>query len=236
MIVTCPSCDAKYRVDAAALDARGGRAKCASCGHVWTVQDEALTLSEPVSAPAPKPAPEPEPQPEPEPAPSLREKPHAAIRAREDARRRKARLAAEGAGWAGVAACLAVALAAAVLFRVDVVETWPRSAGAYAAVGLPVNPVGLEVFELEARLAEEDGAPVLIVEGEVRNVTGRDRPAPPLRAQVLGADGSVLAEWSVMLESAAFEPGSAERFRTTFPAPPEAAARVDVVLAPQAAS
>ena len=100
MIVTCPSCDAKYRVDAAALEARGGRAKCASCGHVWTVEDEALTLSEPVAPPAPEPAPEPEPEPEPEPQPSLREKPHAAIRARADAKRRKARLAAEGAGWA----------------------------------------------------------------------------------------------------------------------------------------
>ncbi len=234
MIVTCPSCDAKYRVDAGALEARGGRAKCASCGHVWTVEDEALTLSEPVNRPTPAPAPEP--QPEPEPRPSLREKPHAAIRAREDEKRRKARLAAEGAGWAGVAACLAVVLAGAVLFRVDVVETWPRSAGAYAAVGLPVNPVGLEVFGLDARMAEEDGAPVLIVEGEVRNVTGRDRPAPPLRAQVLGADGSVLAEWSVTLESPAFVPGAAERFRTTFPAPPEAAARVEVLMEPQAAS
>ena len=234
MIVTCPSCEAKYRVDAAALEARGGRAKCASCGHVWTVEDEALTLSEPVAAPRAEPAAEA--APEPEPKPSLREKPHAAIRARADAKRRKARLAAEGAGWLGVAACLAVVLAGAVLFRIDVVQTWPRAAGAYAAVGLPVNPVGLEVDGLEARLAEEDGAPVLIVEGEVRNVTGRDRAAPPLRARVLGADGAVLAEWSVMLESPSFQAGAAERFRTTFPAPPEAAARVDVILAPQAAS
>lgn len=234
MIVTCPSCDAKYRVDAGALEARGGRAKCASCGHVWKVEDEALTLSEPMAAPAR--APEPEPEPAPEPKPSLREKPHAAIRAREDAKRRKARLAAEGAGWAGVAACLAIVLAGAVLFRIDVVETWPRAAGAYAAVGLPVNPIGLEVTGLDARLEEEDGAPVLIVEGEVRNVAGRERSAPPLRAQVLSTDGAVLAEWSVMLESTSFEAGGAERFRTTFPAPPDAAARVEVVLAPQAAS
>lgn len=234
MIVTCPSCEAKYRVDASALEARGGRAKCASCGHVWTVEDEALTLSEPVNAP--KPAPEPKPEPEPEPAPTLREKPHAAIRAREDAKRRKARLAAEGAGWAGVAACLAVVLTGAVLFRLDVVETWPRAAGAYAAVGLDVNPSGLEVADLHARMGEEDGAPVLIVEGEVRNVTGRDRPAPPLLAQVLGADGAVLAQWSIMLESPAFEPGAAERFRASFPAPPETGARVEVVLAPHASA
>jgi predicted Zn finger-like uncharacterized protein len=232
MIVTCPSCEAKYRVDPAALGARGGRAKCASCSHVWTVEDDALTLMEPVSAPEPAR----EPEPEPEPGPSLRDKPHAAIRAREDAKRRKARLAAEGAGWAGVAACLAVVLTGAVLFRVDVVETWPRAAGAYATVGLQVNPSGLEVAGLDAQMRDEDGAPVLVVEGEVRNVAGRERPVAPLRAQVLAEDGSVLAEWSVVLESAALEPGGAERFRTTFPAPPERGARVEVTLAPQAAS
>jgi predicted Zn finger-like uncharacterized protein len=231
MIVTCPSCEAKYRVDAAALEARRGRAKCASCAHVWTVEDEALTLVEPVSSPAPSREAE-----DAEPRPSLRDKPAAAIRAREDARRRKARVAAEGAGWAGVAACMAIVLTGAVVFRVDVVETWPRAAGAYAAVGLDVNPMGLEVFELEAHMAEEDGAPVLVVEGEVRNVTGRDRPAPPLRAQVLDADGAVLAQWAVILESPSFAAGAAERFRTAFPAPPEGGARVEVVLAPQAAS
>lgn len=232
MIVTCPSCEAKYRVDAAALEARGGRAKCASCSHVWTVEDEALTLNEPVSPPRA----DPEPEVEPAPQPSLREKPAAAIRAREDARRRKARLAAEGAGWAGVAACLVVVLGAAVFWRVDVVDSWPRAAGAYAAVGLEVNPVGLEVSELQARLDGDDGAPVLIVEGEVRNITARQRAAPRLQAQVLDAQGAVLAQWSVMLESPALDSGASERFRTVFPAPPADGARVEVVLAPQAAS
>ncbi|HCR64982.1 MAG TPA: hypothetical protein DIW38_00505, partial [Oceanicaulis sp.] len=33
MIVTCPSCEAKYRVDAAALAARGNKVKCAACAH-----------------------------------------------------------------------------------------------------------------------------------------------------------------------------------------------------------
>lgn len=227
MIVTCPSCEAKYRVDPAALQARGGKAKCASCSHVWIVEDEALTLMEPVETEPPAPAPEPQP----EPRPSLRDRPAAAIRAREDEKRRKARLVAEGAGWAGVAACLAVVLAGAVIFRVNVVETWPRTAGAYAAVGMDINPAGLVVDGLNARLDEENGAPVLIVEGDVRNVTRRARPIPPLRAQVLDRDGSVLAEWSLMLESPELEAGASERFRSAFPAPPQAGARVEVVLA-----
>lgn len=215
MIVTCPSCEAKYRVEETALAARRGRVKCASCHFVWTVEGAAPAL---------------EPAPAPEPAPSLQDKPHAAIRARAASRARRTRVAVEGAGWAGVAACLMVVLGAAFLFRVDVVEAWPRSAGAYAAVGLDVDPVGLAVEELQAELIEEDGAPVLVVEGLVRNTARDGRAAPPLTAQVLDAAGAVLAEWSLALESPALEPGAAERFRTTFPAPPEAGARVEVVL------
>ena len=33
MIVTCPSCDAKYRAEPEALARRSGRVRCAGCGH-----------------------------------------------------------------------------------------------------------------------------------------------------------------------------------------------------------
>ena len=84
MIVTCPSCEAKYRVDADALAARGNKVKCAACAHSWVVEDEGLTLNEPVEPsfdPSPAPS-EAEPQADAEPAPSIREKPAAAVRAR----------------------------------------------------------------------------------------------------------------------------------------------------------
>jgi predicted Zn finger-like uncharacterized protein len=225
MIVTCPSCEAKYRVNAEALEKRRGKVKCANCAHVWTVEDEALTLSEPVAAPEPAPAPEPEPQ------PSLREKPHAAIRAREDARRRKARLATEGAGWAGVAACVMVLLGAAVMFRVDVVEVWPRTAGAYAAVGLEVNPYGVEIEGLNATLETQDGEAVLMVSGALRNISGEERPAPMLRAVAYGEDGTELSAWPLALEAPSLGADAAAPFEAILPAPPEAAVRIEVVVA-----
>lgn len=226
MIVTCPSCEAKYRVEQSALEVRRGRVKCASCAHVWTVAEAA-----PKPAPIPEPPVEPASRPKAEPAPALNEKPHAAIRARAATRAKRTRATVEGAGWAGVAACLVAVLGAAFVFRVDVVDAWPRAAGAYAAVGVDVDPVGLAVEELQAELIEEDGAPVLVVEGLVRNVARSIRDTAPLTAVVRDASGAVLAEWSLALESPQLDPDAIERFRTTFPAPPEGGARVDVVIA-----
>ncbi len=229
MIVTCPSCEAKYRVDADALAARGNKVKCAACAHSWVVEDEGLTLNEPVEPsfdPSPAPS-EAEPQADAEPAPSIREKPAAAVRARAEQQRLKQRKAVEGAGWAGVAACLAVALIGAVIFRVNIVQTWPRTAGAYAAVGMDINPYGLEVGMLTASF-EEGG---LHVEGVLENITGGDRPTVPLSARVLDSQGAVLESWPVALESASLPGGGAERFYTTLETVPEGAVRVEVIIA-----
>ncbi len=227
MIVTCPSCEAKYRVETAALEARRGKVKCASCAHVWTVEDDALTLSEAVAAPAPMA----EAEPAPEPRPSLREKPHAAIRAREDAKRRTARLATEGAGWLGVAACLVVLLGAAVMFRVDVVDVWPRTAGAYAAVGLDVNPYGVEIEGLNAQFTTEGETPTLIVSGSLRNIAGEDLAVPALRAVVYDAQGQELTSWPIAIEVPSLLSDSAASFEAALSEPPAGAARVEVVVA-----
>jgi len=223
MIVTCPSCDAKYRADADALAARGGKVRCAGCGHVWTVEDEALTLEQPAEA---------APAPEPEPEPDIPKKPHEVIRHRAEKRRKTARLATEGVGWAGIAALFLVVLGAAWIFRVDVVQTFPRAASVYASVGVPVNPHGLEVHNLAV---EREGAG-LAIEGEVVNVTGRERATGPLRAALLDADGEPLVVWNVLLESPALAPGALERFHTQLDDVPEGGAEVLVELAPGTAA
>jgi len=133
----------------------------------------------------------------------------------------------ERAGWAGVAACVGLALVGAAVFRVDIVDTWPRAAGAYAAVGLEVNPYGLEVGSL---LASFEGGE-LVVEGIVDNITGGVRTVMPLNAQVLDGEGHVLHQWPVILESHELPGHGSERFRTVLAQVPEGAVRVEVVIA-----
>lgn len=230
MIVTCPSCDTRYRVDPDAIALRKGRVRCAACGHGWKADAEALTLDEPArpslrKEPATTDA-------APRPVGGIEAvKPHEVVRKRAETRRQRSRQTVEGAGWAVVAACCVLVLGAAWLFRVDIVDTFPRTASAYAAVGLPVNPHGLEVRDLRASpSAEEEGG--LVIEGVVINTTGRDRETLPLRAIITDENGDVLVEWMVMLDALSLPARGEEPFRSVLSDPPQGAAELEVIFVP----
>lgn len=76
MIITCPECETRYTVKAAAFKAPGRKVRCANCSNEWfqAPPEDApkpVELEEPAEeTPAPPaPAPEPEPEPEPDAAP-----------------------------------------------------------------------------------------------------------------------------------------------------------------------
>ena len=76
MIITCPSCSARYVVDPVKIGPGGRTVKCAKCGHAWAQEppppeDDAAPLVEHPPEPAAEPAAEaaaPEPPPPPPPA------------------------------------------------------------------------------------------------------------------------------------------------------------------------
>jgi len=72
MIISCPSCTARFKVAADAIGPDGRVVKCSKCGHTWQARaedDETGAAAAPEQSVAPAPPPQPEPQPEPEPAP-----------------------------------------------------------------------------------------------------------------------------------------------------------------------
>ncbi|UPT63949.1 MAG: hypothetical protein M0D54_05235 [Hyphomonadaceae bacterium JAD_PAG50586_4] len=117
---------------------------------------------------------------QPGPAPSAAAK----FRAQQADRMRKERARAAAVVWTATGAALAASATGMVAFRQDVAEIWPRSASAFAALGLDVNVYGLEFYDLSVERAFDGPTPILLVSGEVRNIGRDDKLVPPVRVSL----------------------------------------------------
>lgn len=212
MILTCPSCATSYFTPDEAIGPGGRTVRCKDCKHTWRATlDEPLELSV-SSTPSVTASFTPRAEPEPEslaetPAPELPR----AFRARAEQQRRLRRAATHGVVWAGIASGFAALLASAWLFRVEVVEMAPRAAQAYAAVGLTVNPTGLDFEAISAKPLPSDPGKVL-VSGALRNVRDNERTAPPVRVALLDAQGAEIGHAVVRIDAAPVLPGKVQGF------------------------
>jgi predicted Zn finger-like uncharacterized protein len=184
MILTCTSCSTRYWADDAAIGAAGRTVRCAACGHSWFAEPGGSDVAiEPEKIAKPEPltrerverlrrAAE-----QPGPAPSAAAK----FRAQQAERMRRERARAAIAAWGATGAAVAASMAGMVVFRQDVAEVWPNSATAYAAVGLDVNVYGLEFFDLAVQRENDGATPILLISGEVQNISREGKIVPPVR-------------------------------------------------------
>ena len=233
MILTCPECATSYFADDSAIG-QGRAVRCSACGASWRAEAQRpLELRV-----------------EPE-AGALAAAPHAAedallfrpaselpgdilpraFRARAEADERMREAAVQGAVWAGMGACLALILGLAVVFRADVVRLWPQTAGAYAAVRLTVNPVGLTIEDVHAQPSLQEGRPALIVSGEVRNIRPRPVASPSLKVVLRDKDGHALITRTASPPDGPVPPGQSRRFSLAVVDPPAGAAAADIDFA-----
>lgn len=229
MILTCPQCASRYVVDARRIPPQGRTVRCSSCGDTWRAQqDFQQEQAEPPPprdlAPDVSRAPETELKLTPRPADALPK----TFRAKQVARDRTRKAVAAGAVWGVLGAVALALLGAAVLFRVDVVRLWPRTAGAYAAIGLPVNPTGLAPENVHAAPGLKDGHAAVIVTGVVRNVELHPHDPAPLKVSLLDKSGQALAMQVVKLAPGKLGPGKTRAFSLAFLDPPSASSDVQV--------
>lgn len=226
MILTCPSCATSYFIPDDTVGPNGRKVRCQSCGEVWRASnDEPLELT---VAPEPKVIARSEPEPEPAslaetPAPELPK----AFRARAEQQRRLRRAATHGVVWSGLASAFVALIVSAFLFRVEVVEMFPRAAAAYAMVGAPVNPVGLD---FEAMTAKEvpNNPGMVVVSGALRNVRDAEIVAPPVRVALLDDRGAEIGFKIVEIDAAPVLPGKVQGFAAMIPDPGGNAADIGV--------
>jgi predicted Zn finger-like uncharacterized protein len=232
MILTCPDCATRYVVDDERVPPQGRVVRCAACGARWTATPEEpldLSLEPPAEPPAP---PEPDLSDltfDPRPPAAADELPRA-FRDKAQTRRKVRQAATTGAIWAGMIGILALLIGAALILRQDVARLWPRTAGAYAMVGLPVNLVGLAIENQHAQPALKDGHAAVVVTGSLRNVLGRPVAAPPLRISLLNDAGKAVAVKIADPGGARIPPGEARRFMVDVLDPPVTATDVEIAF------
>ena len=190
MILTCPSCATRYYADDGSIGANGRSVRCAACTHSWFIEPQ-LVLSDAGRGGSDAASAEDE-------RPLTRERVErmrraasvanaaplssaAKFRALQAERQRKDRVRAAVIAWGATGVALAATTTSAVAFREDVARVWPKTASAYAAVGLDVNIFGLEFVDLQVEHVFDGPEPVLVVRGAVTNMGREDRPAPVLR-------------------------------------------------------
>jgi len=232
MILTCPNCATRYFLNDVLVGRAGRTVKCTSCGSTWRAEaeeDDPLPLTAPTpEAIASDPA-----------ASADAEKLSAlpadrlpqAFRARAQEQRKVREAAATGAIWAGLTSGLVLVVALGAVFRVDVVRLWPKTASAYAAVGLPVNTTGLIIEQVKAAPGSDGGHLAVMVSGVMRNIADRTVKAPLLRVSLLGKDGHPVARKIADPAGPQIRPGETRHFIVSVVDPPKSASDVEVTFA-----
>ena len=239
MILTCTSCSTRYYADDAAIGPTGRTVRCAACGFSWFAEPqlELRTAADAPAAVAAAPAQEPltrerverlrRAAEQPGPAPSAAAK----FRAQQAERMRRERTRAAAVVWTATGAALAASATGMVAFRQDVAEVWPRSASAFAALGLDVNVYGLEFYDLTVERAFDGPTPVLLVSGEVRNIGRDDKLVPPVRISLRDTNSHEIFELVNAITDQPIAAGAAVPFQIRVENPPSDAVDLEATFA-----
>ena len=200
MIITCPACHTQFRIPPASLGASGRNVRCSSCGERWFVDAFTAAPPPPLGEPVAQPA----------------TSPLAALRG--------GRLAPWLAG-----ALLLLLAAAAIAGRNQIAAHLPATAPVYQRLGLSLElPLGIEFRDLGSERRMAAGQPVLVVTGEITNISGQRRDVPPIRVALLAADRRELDHGLFDPPEPALGPGGVARFEVSLDAPPPEASDFSV--------
>ena len=122
----------------------------------------------------------------------------------------------KAARWVAFIAVVGSVTVTTVMSRDALVSLWPPAARFYEAIGLPVDVpgAGLQLQSVKSEQRVEDGAAMLVVEGQILNASDQEREVPPLLAMSIGPDHQPVHKWRIPVTQAHLAPGSIATFRS----------------------
>lgn len=238
MILTCPSCATRYYADDASIGPNGRTVRCAACSKTWFAEPQASMESltggygyaddrPPLTRERVERLRRAAQQVTQGPAPSAA----ARFRAQQAERQRKERVRAAVLAWGATGAAVAATTTTAVAFRQDVATVWPETASAFAMIGLDVNVYGLDFAGLQVERSFDGPTPVLIVRGEVTNISRDDKAVPAVRLALRDDSGAEVYHWIVSLGDSVAPAGGTLPFEARLENPPTDAADLELAFA-----
>ncbi|HRK24110.1 MAG TPA: DUF3426 domain-containing protein [Beijerinckiaceae bacterium] len=222
LLIKCPACAASYELPESSFGPEGRKVRCTACRTLWLARPAG---SEEPAEPAAEAIEETEgATPVPQMMPVERPRPwHQRIRPAGQTSSFRRPLV--------IVAALAACLVVAVGLRKSIVERLPDLGRVYAAFGLPVNLSGLALRQIKGGLVQEGNVELLVVQGEIVNVSPLPRPVPRLKFALMDAKGHEIYSWTAQPDTKDLQPGTMQSFRRRLASPPPEAVEVLVRFA-----
>jgi predicted Zn finger-like uncharacterized protein len=120
----------------------------------------------------------------------------------------------------------------AVFMKNEIMIWLPATERLYAMVGIVPEVLGrgLQIVEPKPKKEIDGNDEILIVEGEIRNITEKPVEVPLMRGALLDAQGKELQIWTFTAAKSRIAPGELAQYRTEFRNPPAEAESLDITF------
>jgi predicted Zn finger-like uncharacterized protein len=105
-------------------------------------------------------------------------------------------------------------------WRDTVVRVMPQTASFYSSLGLPVNLRGVAFDGIVTTTEQHEGVPILVVEGNIVNESGKIVEVPSLKFAVRNNANDEIYSWTAVPPRTTLPPGEAVAFHSRLASPP----------------
>lgn len=250
MILTCPECSTKFKVNPQAIPATGRMVKCAKCGHKWHAMPEGTGEEEafpdldfdrtpPPAPPAPEAAEEPVSEPPMVDVPRFEEGPPPIAPADFKPRGQKPK---KGRGlllaWVVLLLIVVGGTASLYMFRERIVLLYPPAQKLYHAIGIDASipGYGLEITtkSMPTIVKNEAGEDVIVAKGYISNPTDNSVTVPYIKGELRRANREIIHSWTFRPDVREILPGEEIEFTTQIQDPPLGGAEIEFVTQTEA--